>query len=167
MYTFWVVLHIISAGAFIGLGFATVVTNGLRNGAAGTYGEFQYMRTLLVQARVFGNIGAIGVLVTGAAAAGMAHLPWFAFDQLPWLALKQTVWILIAIMTGALFIPRAVRARKMIVSELTMPSVSSGASKELKRMIDQVVVIIYLIELLVLLNVILGESQAMLWVRGQ
>jgi hypothetical protein len=167
MYTFWVILHIISAGAFVGLGFATLITNGLRKGAAGTAGEFYYMRTLLMQARVLGNIGAIGVLITGAAAAGMAHLPWFAFGQLPWLALKQTVWVIIAIITGALFIPRAVRARKMIVTELTMPAVSSGASSALKRIINQVVVVIYLIELLVLVNVILGESQALLWVTGQ
>ncbi len=163
MYTFWVVLHIISAGAFIALGFATWITNGLRKGAAGTAGEFYYMRTLLMQSRVLGNIGAIGVLITGAAAAGMNHMPWFAFGTLPWLALKQIIWVVIAIMTGALFIPRAVRARKLIVSELTMPSASSGASVELKRTINQVVVVLYLIELLVLINVILGESQAMLW----
>jgi hypothetical protein len=164
MYTFWVVLHIISAGAFIGMGFSTWITNGLRKGSAGTAGEFHYMRTLLQQARILGAIGALGVLITGAAAAGMAHLPWFAFDALPWLALKQAVWVLIALITGALMIPRAVRARKMIVSELTMPSASSGASPELKRTINQVVVVIYLIELLVVINVILGESQAMLWV---
>ena len=166
MYTFWVVLHIISAGAFIGLGFGTLITNGLRKGAAGTAGEFYYMRTLLQQSRILGAIGALGVLITGAAAAGMAHLAWFAFGTLPWLAIKQTVWVIIAIVTGALLIPRAVRARNMIVTELTMPTVTSGASVELKRTINQIVVVIYLIELLVIVNVILGESQAMLWATG-
>ena len=163
MYTFWIVLHIISAGAFLGMGFATLITNGLRKGAAGTAGEFCYMRTLLQQSRILGAIGALGVLITGAAAAGMAHLGWFDFGALPWLAVKQTVWVIIVIITGALLIPRAVRARKMIVEELTTPSVSSGASTELKRTINQVVVVIYLIELLVVINVILGESQSMLW----
>jgi hypothetical protein len=163
MYTAFVILHVLSAGVWIGLGVVTVLTNNFRIRAAGTLGELYLMRATLIYGAVMGNIGGIGILITGPAIAGIHHLPWFAFSAVPWLAIKQVVFVIVLAMTFAIYVPRSKKIGRRIGEEMGGATPASGASVELRGMFDRLVTVGLIIQLLVLLNVILGEWQPMLW----
>src|SRR5438067_3431838 len=110
MYTVFLILHILSAGVWIGLGVVTVLTNNFRIRAAGTLGELYLMRSTLIYGSVMGNIGGIGILISGPAIAGISHLPLFAFGTLPWIALKQLVFVIVLALTFGIYIMRSKNA---------------------------------------------------------
>ena len=166
MYTVFLILHILSAGVWIGLGVVTVLTNNFRKRAAGTLGELYLMRSTLIYGSVMGNIGGIGILISGPAIAGMAHLPWFAFGTWPWLAIKQVVFVIVLALTFAVYVPHSKRLGRRIAEEMGGASPAAGASRELRTMFDRIVTIGMIIQILVLLNIILGVWRPMLWAQG-
>jgi len=166
MYTAFVILHVLSAGVWIGLGVVTVLTNNFRIRAAGTLGELYLMRATLIFGAVMGNIGGIGILITGSAIAGIQHLPWFAFSTVPWLAIKQLVFVIVLAMTFGIYVPRSKKIGRRIGEEMGGANPGLGASPELRTMFDRLVTISLAIQMLVLLNIILGEWRPMLWVSN-
>jgi hypothetical protein len=163
MYVVFVILHILSAGVWIGLGVVTVLANRYRKRIAGSYGELYIMRITLKLGSAMGNIGGIGILITGGAMAGIRHLPWFDFSAVPWLAVKQVVFVLVLAMTFGLFVPASKRAGRMIGEAMGGAKPQAGAPAELRTAFDRFITIGLMIQLLVLLNIILGEWQPMLW----
>ena len=163
MYTVFVILHILSAGVWIGLGVVTVLTNNFRQRAAGTLGELYLMRLTLICGSVMGNIGGIGILITGPAMAGIHGLPWFPFGTLPWLAIKQVVFLVVLLITFAIYVPRSKKIGRRIGEEMGGANPAMGASAELRTMFDRIVTVGMVVQILVLLNIILGEWQPMLW----
>jgi len=165
MYVLFVILHILSAGVWIGLGVVTMLANRYRKRVAGSFGELYVMRITTIFAGVMGNVGGIGILITGSAIAGIRHLPWFDFGGVPWLAVKQTVFVIVLAMTFAMFVPRSKQVKRMIGEAMGGAQPHSGASDELRRAFDRFVAIGLAIQFLVLLNIILGEWQPMLWAQ--
>ena len=163
MYTVFVILHIISAGTWIGLGVVTVLLTGLRKKAQGTLGELYLIRAGVLFGAVMGNIGGIGILITGGAMAGIRY-SWFPFSTLPWLAIKQTIFVILLIMTFAIMVPKSKKIRAMSGEELGGKNPGGGASLALRTMMDQVHTIGMFMQMLILTNIILGEWQPMLWV---
>jgi hypothetical protein len=163
MYVLFVILHILSAGVWIGLGVVTVLANRYRKRIAGSYGELYIMKATLTFAAVMGNIGGIGILITGGAMTGIRHLPWFDFSGVPWLAVKQVVFVIVLAMTFALFVPRSKKVKRLIGETMGGPKPQAGAPAELRVLFDRVIAISIIMQLLVLLNIILGEWQPMLW----
>ena len=161
MYTIFVILHILSAGVWIGLGVVTILTNNFRIRASGTLGELYLMRLTLICGSVMGNIGGIGILITGPAIAGIRHLPWFGFSEAPWLAIKQVVFLVVLAITFAIYVPRSKKIGRKIGEEMGGAHPATGASSELRTMFDHIVTIGMIIQVLVLLNIILGEWQPM------
>ena len=166
MYTVFVILHILSAGVWIGLGVVTVLTNNFRKRAAGTLGELYLMRSALICGSVMGNIGGIGILITGPALAGIHGLPWFPFGTLPWLAIKQLVFLVVLLITFAIYVPQSKKIGRKIGEEMGGANPSRGASSELRTMFDRIVTVGMVVQMLVLLNIILGEWKPMLWVTA-
>lgn len=160
MYTLFVILHIMSATALVGLGLTTLVLNGFRKKLEGTIGETYVMRAMLACSRTMGNVGAIGLLITGAGIAGIGGLQWFAFGTLPWLAVKQVIYLLILGMTFGLFVPRSRPVSKQLLD-------GSPATPEIRKAINQIVTIQYAIQILALVNVVLGEWKPMLWAAAK
>ncbi len=163
MYTIFVILHILSAGIWTGLGVVMILANNFRQRAAGTLGELYLMRMTLICGSVMGNIGGIGILITGPAMAGIDHQPWFAFETLPWLALKQVIFMIILGITFAIYVPRSKRIGKRIGEEMGGAHPAGGASAELRVMFDKLITIGIITQGLVLLNIILGKWQPTLW----
>ena len=163
MYIVFVILHILSAGVWIGLGVVTVLANRYRKRIAGSYGELYIMRITLKLSSAMGNIGGIGILVTGGAMTGIRHLSWFDFSGVPWLAVKQTVFVIVLAMTFALFVPASKKAGRMIGEAMGGATPQRGAPDELRKQFDRAIAIGMAIQLFVLLNIILGEWQPMLW----
>jgi hypothetical protein len=163
MYVIFVVLHILSAGIWIGLGVVTVLVNNFRKRAAGTLGELYLMRSTLIYGSVMGNIGGIGILITGPAIAGIHHLPWFAFNTVPWLAIKQVIFIVVLAITFAIYVPLSKKIGRKLGEEMGGANPAGGASMDLRTMFDRIVTIGMVVQILVLTNIILGEWQPMLW----
>lgn len=161
MYTIFVILHVLSAGVWIGLGVVTILTNNFRIRAAGTLGELYLMRLTLICGGVMGNIGGIGILISGPAMAGIHHLPWFAFSTFPWLAIKQVVFVIVLAVTFAIYVPRSKKIGRRVGEEMGGAHPASGASAELRAMFDRLITISMVIQALVLVNIILGVWQPM------
>lgn len=157
MYTFLVVLHIISAGIWVALGVVAIFLNSFRKRAAGTGGELYLMRALVMFGAIMGNIGGIGILVTGGAMTGIAGLGWFQFSLMPWLATKQTLFVILLILSFAVMLPISKKARRTIGEEMAGLNPNAGASPELRLMIDRMVAISLFMQLLVITNIVLGE----------
>jgi hypothetical protein len=161
MYTVFIILHVLCAGIWVGLGVVTVLTNNFRKRAAGTLGELYLMRSTLIYGSVMGNIGGIGILITGPALAGIHHLPWFAFDAVPWLAIKQVVFVIVLLITFAIYVPLSKKIGRQIGEEMGGANPAGGASAELRGMFDRIVTVGMIVQVLVLLNIVLGKWQPM------
>jgi hypothetical protein len=156
MYTIFLILHIISAGIWIALAPAMTVVSGLMRKSRGTPAEYNYMRVAGVLGLMLGNIGGIGILVTGPAMVGIHHWPWFPFDSMPWLAWKQVIYIVILLLSFGVMVPASKKTRKKLAEELQSNHQGPGASEELRAMFNRQGAIGMLIGLLVLTNIILG-----------
>lgn len=157
MYTTFVVLHIICAGIWVALGVVAIFLNSFRKRVAGTAGELYLMRAIIMFGAIMGNIGGIGILVTGGAMTGMVWHGWFDFGTLPWLATKQTIFVVLLIMTFAIMLPASKKAGRMIGEEMAGLNPAGGASAGLRQAIDRVVAIGLFMQLLIITNIVLGE----------
>jgi hypothetical protein len=157
MYTFLVILHILSAGVWVSLGVVTIFLNSFRKRVAGTAGELYLMRALIMFGAIMGNIGGIGILITGGAMTGMVWHGWFDFGALPWLAAKQTIYVVLLIMTFAIMLPATKKARRSIGEEMAGLNPAGGASDVLRKQIDRLVAVGLFMQLLILTNIVLGE----------
>jgi hypothetical protein len=157
MYTSLVVLHIISAGIWVALGVVAIFLNSFRKRVAGTAGELYLMRALIMFGAIMGNIGGIGILITGGAMTGMVWHAWFDFNLLPWLATKQVIYVVLLIMTFGIMLPVSKKAGRMIAEEMAGLNPAGGASAALRSTMDRVVAIGLFMQLLIITNIVLGE----------
>ena len=165
MYTFFVILHIISVGIGVGLVTTMVVGTILRKKVKGTAAEIAAIRSGAMMAPIMGNLASVGLLITGAVITTMNY-SWFPFSTFPWLAIKQCVFILLLLVSLFMLKPRGEKILKMATAELSSPNASRGASEELRALVGKQYATVLFIALLVLINISLGESKAMMWVTA-
>jgi hypothetical protein len=166
MYTFIVILHIISVGVGVGLITMTIVGTILRNKVKGTPAEIAAIRSGAMISPIMGNIATTGLFVTGAILTTMSY-SWFPFSTIPWLALKQSVFVVVLLISLLMLKPQGEKILKMASAELASPNAAQGASAELRALVARQYMTVMLMALLVLINISLGESKAMMWVTGQ
>lgn len=159
MYIAFVILHVICAGIWISLMPLSMSLGKLIKRSAGTLGELYLMRAMLGAGRFLGNIGGIGILITGGAITSIGKYGWFPFNTFPWLAYKQTIFFLILIMLFSMFVPASKRAAKMLAEEMGGPKANMGASTELRAAMAKVGTLGMIMGIFVLVNIILGESK--------
>jgi len=163
LYTLFVVLHILSAGVVIGLITVAVIGTAMRRKVQGTPGEIASIRSAAMMAPIMGNIGSIGLLVSGVALT-LLQYSFFPFTSLPWLALMQTDFVIIMAIVGAIIAPRGKKILTMANAELSSSGAAQGASVELRALANKQYATIILIAVLVVIAVALGESKSLMWV---
>jgi hypothetical protein len=156
MYTVFLILHIIVAGCWISILFANIAMMGNLTKAQGTVGELYLMRSVISIGSVMGNIGGIGILITGFGLVGIQHMGIFPFGVVNWLALKQTIFVILLVMTFAMMVPRVKMLRRLIAEELAGPDASKGASNGLRSQLGGIRTLGMMMNVLVLCNIILG-----------
>jgi hypothetical protein len=166
MYTTLVVLHLISVG--IGVGIVTLSIIGRLKGKAirGTTAELIMYRSMAMNGEIMGKLAIGGLLITGVAMSWMNY-SFFPVNTIPWLFLKQCVFIVLLIVAFTGTIPRGEKIKHMATAELQGPGAAQGASEGLRELVAKQYITVLLIGALVLTNMILGESKAMMWVTGQ
>ncbi len=168
MYTFWVVLHIISAGVIIGLITNAILGTTMRKKMKGTMAELGSIRGAAIMAPIMANIGSVGLLVSGVIATVMQYnSSFFGFNTLPWLAMMQTDYVVIMAISGAIMMPSGKKILAMASAELSGPNAAQGASDELRAMVAKQYVWTLIIAALVVLAIVLGESKSLMWVGAQ
>ena len=166
MYTLFVVLHLISVGVIVGLVTTMIIGTVLRKKVKGTPGEIAAIRSGAMMAPIMANIGSIGLLVTGVTMSWMNY-SFFQFNSLPWLAMKQTIFVIIMAISGSVLAPTGKKILALSTAELATPGAAMGASSELRAMVSRQYAVVLFVAFLVLCNMILGESKAMMWVHPQ
>jgi hypothetical protein len=168
MYTFWVVLHIISAGVIIGLITNAILGTMMRKKVKGTIAELGSIRAAAITSPIMANIGSIGLLVSGVIATIMQYnSSFFGFGTLPWLAMMQTDYVVIMAISGAIMMPRGKKILAMATTELGAPTAANGASEELRALVNAQYTWTMIIAVLVILAIALGESKSLMWVKMQ
>jgi len=167
-YTFFVVLHILSAGVVIGLLTMTIIATSMRKKMKGTAAEIGSIRGGAMMAPIMANIGSIGLLVTGVVMTIMQYnSSFFAFNTLPWLAMMQTDFVIIMAISGAVLMPNGKKILAKASAELAGPNAARGASEELLALVSKQFMISNIVGILLFIAVYLGESKSLMWVTGQ
>ncbi len=166
IYTIFVILHILSVGVIIGLLVSTIIGTALRKKVMGTPAEIAAMRNGAVMAERMSMIGSNGILITGIVMT-LLQYSFFPFGSFPWLAIKQVVFVIILAISFSMLMPNGKKIHKRADEELAGPNAARGASDDLRKMVNRQYAIVMFVALLVLINVTLGESKAMMWVTGQ
>jgi hypothetical protein len=164
-YTLFVILHLIFVGFGVGITALSIIGRVKGKNARGTIAELIMARAMAVNGKIMGSTALIGLLVTGVVMTIMSY-SFFPFSTLPWLAIKQCVFIALlgAAFTGT--IPRGEKIFKMASAELAGPNAMKGASDELRKLMSRQFGSVILMGILVLINMTLGESKAMMWVTA-
>jgi len=166
MYTVFVILHLISVGVIIGLITTMIIGTALRKKVKGTPAEIASIRMGAITAPIMANIGSNGLLITGIVMT-LLQYSFFPYGTFPWLAIKQTVFVVILLISFTMLMPRGKKILNMSNAELAGPNASKGASEELRTLVGKQYATVLFVALLVLINMTLGESKAMMWVTGQ
>ena len=165
MYTVFVVLHLISVGIGVGLVVMTIIGTQMRKKVVGTPAEIAAIRSGAMMAPIMGNLATAGLLITGAVMTFMNY-SWLPFSTFPWLAIKQCVFVVLLLVSFFMLKPRGEKILKMASAEISSPSAAQGASAELRALVGKQYATVMFVALLVLINMSLGESKAMMWVTA-
>jgi hypothetical protein len=160
MYNIILALHVLSAGLWVANLPVVLILNALSKRAANTSGEIHYMAAAGRIGLVMGNIGAIGIMLTGFAMIGISDAyGFFQFgeDGFRWLALKQALWVVGLIWTGAVLIPRSKKLRTFIMQHMDPKRANTGASDDLRGAWRGYVTSVVVLNLIVLINIFLGK----------
>lgn len=123
--------------------------------ARGTRTELDLMGAFLLLGVALGNIGGIGIVLSGAAITTLGTYPWLDFGAFPWLATKQVLYGLILLANFALVVPGGKKMRALLVKERAAAS-DTGASDALRDSFRRLSSIGLVIQVLVLLALVLG-----------
>jgi hypothetical protein len=156
MYTVFVFLHVLSAAFWISLIPVMMLLGKMLDRVKGTPAELTIMRTIIGMGMLLGNLGGIGVLITGPALVGVAHYPWFPFGSEDWLAYKQVIYVIILLINFAVMIPLSKKVRKQLAEEMSGAGKGPGASDSLRALYKKTGTVGMIMSLLVLTNFILG-----------
>ena len=160
MYDIFLALHVLFAGLWVANLPVVLILNKLSKRAANTAGEVHYMAAAGRIGLIMGNIGAIGILLTGPAMEGMSDSwGWFKFSDpgQAWLAWKQVLWVIGLIWTGAVLTPRSKKLRLQIMAHMDPKRANTGASDELRTIWGSYVMSVVVLNLIVLINIFLGK----------
>jgi len=152
----FLILHIIAAGCWFSILFANIAMMGNLGRSQGTIGELYLMRSIISIGSVMGNIGGIGILISGLGLIVIQQQGIFPFGVVNWRALKQTIFVILLAMTFGLMLPRVKTLRRLIAEELAGPDAAKGATNGLRSQLGGIRTIGMMMNLLVLLNIILG-----------
>ncbi|HET6400340.1 MAG TPA: hypothetical protein VFH95_02990 [Candidatus Kapabacteria bacterium] len=166
MYTFWVIIHIISAGLLIGLIAMALIGSRQSKKVKGSAAELAWIRTVITLVPIMGNVGAGGILLSGVALTLMTY-SFFPFSSLPWLALMQADFVLMEIIVLGALTPRGKKILAITNAELAGPNAAQGASDELRLLVAKQETLGIVMAILTVIAIALGESKAMMWVTGQ
>jgi hypothetical protein len=166
MYTFFVVLHIISAGVVIGLITNAIIATILRKKVKGTPGELASIRMAAIVSPIMANIGSIGLAVSGVVLTLMSY-SFFPFSTLPWLAMMQTDFVVIMAIAGAILMPNGKKILATVNAELSSSNAANGASDSLRAMVTKQFTWVMILTVFVLIAITLGESKSLMWVGAQ
>lgn len=160
MYEVFLAIHVLCAGLWVANLPVALILNKLRKRAENTAGEVHYMAAAGRIGLIMGNIGAIGILLSGPALEGMSPAyGWFQFSEpgMMWLALKQIIFVLAIVITGAMLIPRSKKLRVLLQQHMDPKRANTGASDELRAAFQNYVTAGVILNTMVLINIILGE----------
>lgn len=160
MYEVLLAIHVLSAGLWVANLPVVLILNALTKRFANTAGETHYMAAAGRIGLIMGNIGAVGILLTGPWLEGLNPVyGWFKFDDPAqnWLAWKQVLWILGLIWTGAVLIPASKRVREGIIAHMDPKRANTGASDDLRAGWSKYVMAVVVLNIIVLINIFLGE----------
>jgi hypothetical protein len=166
MYSFIVVLHIISAGVIIGLVTNAIMGTSMRKKMKGTISELGSIRSAAMMAPIMANIGSIGLLLTGVTLTLMQY-SFFPFSTLPWLAIMQTDFLVIMAISGAVMMPNGKKILALANSELSGPGAAKGASDALRALVAKQFTWTMVLAVLFFIAMMAGESKSLMWVKVQ
>lgn len=153
--TIFLIIHVISAGAWLSQFFVGVALDRMAARAKGTAGESWIRLAQGNASSLMGQIGGIGILISGLALVGISGygiLGLFGYTP-AWLAIKQTIYLIAMAITGALIIRR---------TPIIIPPILQAASKgeappaEVGAQLGRVLTVSHIVNGLVLINIILG-----------
>lgn len=165
MYTVFVILHLIFVGVAVGIVTVTIIGRVTGKKGRGTLAELIMIRSMAMMGKIMGSTALIGLLVTGVIMTAMNY-SFFPFSTFPWLALKQCVYVVLMLVAITGTIPRGEKIFHMAVAELQGPNATAGASPELRALMSKQFATVIAIGVMVLINMSLGESKAMMWVSA-
>ncbi|HEX5315028.1 MAG TPA: hypothetical protein VFX22_00135 [Candidatus Kapabacteria bacterium] len=164
MYTFWVIIHIISAGVLVGLVATAVIGSTHAKKTKGSAAELGWIRTVETFVSIMARVGSAGILLSGVSLTLMTY-SFFPFSGLPWLALMQADFVIMVVIGFGVMAPRGKKILAMTDAELAGPNAAMGASIELRAMVAKQEIFGRVMTILVIIAIALGESKAMMWVN--
>lgn len=114
-----------------------------------------FMRFERLATSIGGNLGALGILISGGALASIPSGPqwgWFQFQLYPWLSLKQILFVIILVLIG-FSIKRSVAFKRRMSRENGVPSTKTSEKWAGAFRVSMAVYI------LVVINTILGFTK--------
>jgi hypothetical protein len=153
--TIFLIIHVVCAGIWLSQFVVGVALERMANRAKGTAGESWTRLAQGNASSLMGQIGGIGILISGLALAGISQYGILGlFGNTPtWLFIKQVVYIVAMAITGALIIRRTPLIIPPILQAAAKGEAPSAASNaELQR----VFTVSHVVNLLVLINIVLG-----------
>ncbi|MCU0681197.1 MAG: DUF2269 family protein [Polyangiaceae bacterium] len=154
MYTLFLTLHVVSACVWFGVTPAQLVLRRASLARRDAPGEVALMGAFARLAFVAGNVGGIGIALSGVGLVWAGHLPWFAFGAVPWLATKQTLYVLILAINFVAVVPTAKRARALLGA-----APAAGAGDEVRSEFERLHRLGFVIQALVFAALVLGVSR--------
>ncbi len=157
MYTFFVILHILSAGVIIGLATMSIILSAMRKKAKGKVGELTAIHSEAIIGPIMANIGSNGLLFSGVVLTLMKY-SFFPFSSELWLALKQSIFVFILILSFTVLKPLGTKVLNMVNAELVDPNAENGASIALRALVNKQYAMTLFVIVLALVAVALGEA---------
>jgi len=109
LFPIYITLHIIFAGLWLSFFIIEIILRGKINKGISVN---ENVSNYLTFANLFGNIGAIGILLTGILLVVNSGYGFFDMSSNHWLASKQIILVIILIVTFAMVIPTMKKVRK-------------------------------------------------------
>jgi hypothetical protein len=157
MYNIFLVIHIVCFSMVLALLPFNLFMKGRIKRSKGTPVELYNIQLEFSVGKFMGMVGGIGLLIGGAAMAGIGKMPWFAFDNptFLWLAIKQTLYIIILALNFSVMIPTGKKIMPLIATQMSMGG-GVGATDEIRALASKASMVGMIMGLLGLTNAILG-----------
>ncbi len=149
------VLHIISAGIWIAQFPLEIIFRQMRKKAEGTPAELTILTTMLQLLGGMGQIGGMGVLITGLGLIGVSGLGFLGLGAPTpaWLFIKQVIYLILLAMVFTLI--RSASEKMEVALEKAQAS-NGVVTPEIRSLTDRVSQIALAHNALVLVNIVLA-----------
>lgn len=153
--TIFLIIHVISAVAWLSQFIVGVALQRMAARTKGTAGESWTRLAHGNASSLLGQIGGVGILISGLALLGISQYAILGIGGFTptWLFIKQVIYIVAMAITGAMII----RPTPIIMPQLLQAASRGEApSAETTAQLERVFTISHVVNLLVLINIILG-----------